>query len=92
MATNVWWPYPYSTSDTRRGASLGLGRRNFDVDGPSNSGRSCQVRFRKKTVVFRLHYHKYPGTGGEPRLHGHIGSGGGHIPLDPRSFWDDPVP
>ena len=67
--------------------------RDLDFDGPSpglrhGNGRVCQVRYKKKPVA-RLDYHPYPGTNGESRLHGHFGQGeSGHVPLDPRSWWD----
>lgn len=66
----------------------------MDFDGPNKgfrehfNGRICQVRYKKKPVG-RLDYHPYPGTDGESRLHGHLGSNeGNHIPLDPRDLYD----
>ena len=65
---------------------------DLDFDGPSpgmwyGNGRVCQIRY-KSQPVFRLDYHPYKGTNGESRLHGHFGRGGGHTPLDPRSYFD----
>jgi hypothetical protein len=52
-------------------------------------GTIVQVRYRS-TPLIRLDYNRYPGSGGEPRLHLNIGPGKDniHIPIDPRSWFE----
>ena len=63
--------------------------KDTSIDGPKGT-RICQLRYKSLPVV-RIDYGPYSGTHGEPRLHGHLPSIWPrlHIPLDPRSFFDD---
>lgn len=62
--------------------------KNIQIDGPRGT-RIIQLRYQRLPVV-RFDYGLYPGTHGQPRLHGHPPRilPGKHIPLDPRRFTD----
>jgi RHS repeat-associated protein len=61
--------------------------KDMHIDGPSGGGRLIQLRY-DRTPLVRIDYAPYPGTNGQPRLHGHLPwlLPDTHIPLDPRSF------
>jgi hypothetical protein len=46
------------------------------------------VRWNKRTNVFRLDYHKYPGTAGQSRLQVHFRDEKRHYSVDPRDLFE----
>jgi hypothetical protein len=81
------------SSEQHAGLMRGVARlreaiKNIQVDGPSGT-RIIQLRYQRLPVV-RLDYGPYPGTHGQPRLHGHLPRmfPDKHIPLDPLRFTD----
>ncbi len=63
--------------------------KDIHVEGPQRGTRIAQVRYGN-TPLIRLDYGRYPGSGGEPRLHLNIGPGKDnlHISIDPRTWRD----
>jgi hypothetical protein len=63
--------------------------KNLHFDGPQRGSRIAQIRYGSTPLV-RLDYGRYPGSGGEPRLHLNFGPGKDnfHLSIDPRSLFD----